>query len=110
MNTHQYVVDRDNLIHEIFELVELVYPGDDEMIMDVANYTSRLKTTDINEGSIKFVDGMLGFINYVGDSERANDKSGILVTLLHDLTEFIRNGKEAWFSPRTESYVQFAKK
>lgn len=104
----EYAQKRDQLIDYITNLTKEVWGNDKDMIDGVKNLTSSLKLADVN---YEFVNGMLGFINYVEnyvENKERFSKSSVLATLIHDLGEFSRNRHRPWFSPRTSDYQKYA--
>jgi hypothetical protein len=53
------------------------------------------------------LDGMVGFIHWCEDHPEYSE--GLKTTLIHDLSEFVRNRNESWYCPRSYNYAKFIK-
>ena len=55
----------------------------------------------------KLLRGMAGFILY-GINKNLSEKE-VLVTIAHDIREYLNNSKQKWFCPRTSRYENYLK-
>lgn len=55
--------------------------------------------------SKKLVKGIAGYIRFGMQNQVLPE--AMLMNISHDIFGYIKDGKEPWFSPRTESYEEF---
>jgi len=104
MKYSQLMKDYDRIENNVLTLLSGKEEGTIESVKIKLEHMRNLdnnRNKTINE----FAMGMIGFLNWSQTNNIKN--SDLLITLLHDVNEFIRNHEEKWFCPRTHGYIKY---
>jgi len=104
MKYSQLMKDYDQIENNV---LTLLIGKEQELIESVKIKLEHMRNLDNNRNKtiIEFAMGMIGFLNW-SQTGKING-ADILITLLHDINEFLRNHEEKWFCPRTHGYIKY---
>jgi hypothetical protein len=96
---------KDRIIDNVVSLVKKEHKKDKPFIDAVIGLCRFMNEAKFNKTSAELVRGLYGFLNWAQMAKCGNQS--IISNMVHDLYAFKKDGKKAWFAPRTHRYHQW---